>query len=458
MGEKSMNTKIVLIGAGSATFGFGVLGDIFKSEVLKGSALVLHDVNAQRLGQVEEVARQYIQDHNLSYTLSATTSREEALQDANFCIISIEVGDRFVLWEQDWRIPQQCGNKQVYGENGGPGGLFHSLRIIPPILEICEDIQKICPNAHVFNLSNPMSRICLAVNRKFPVLSFTGLCHEIATLPEILTGTLGIPFSELETKSGGLNHFTILLEAKHRETGKDMYPEIREKATAFLETLPELTDILKVSSEHAGSPQVKEMAAQIKFNGRRWADRKLIKDVMEKFGYLPITVDSHFGEYIQWAREVVDHKSIIDFYNWYKDWSFTHKPVISPEGTGGSERVIPIIEGILTDSGHEELAVNVLNNGLIENVLPDVVVEVPGMIDKNGVHGVKLGTFPKGIAGLFNNQVATHDLTVEAVLQGSRELALQALLVDPMVDSVRGAEQMLEIILDLQKDYLSYLQ
>ncbi len=452
-----MKTKIVLIGAGSATFGFGVLGDIFNSDLLQGSSIVLHDINAARLSSVERVARQYMENNNLPYTLLATTSRQEALQGADFCIISIEVGDRFTLWEQDWRIPQQCGNKQVYGENGGPGGLFHSLRIIPPILDICEDIQKICPKAHVFNLSNPMSRICLAVHRKFPALSFTGLCHEIGTLPEILTGMLGIPFAELNTKSGGLNHFTILLEATHRETGEDMYPKIREKAVGFLETLPELTDILREWEKRADSPQPHEIAQLIPFKGHKWADRRLIKVVMEKFGYLPITVDSHFGEYIQWAQDVVDHKGIIDFYNWYKEWSFTHEPVINPDGTGGSERVIPMIEGILTDSGQEELAVNVMNDGLIENVLPDVAVEVPGIIDKDGVHGVKLGMFPKGIAGLFNNQVAAHDLTVEAALHGSRELALQALLVDPVVDSVRSAEDMLAILLDLQKDYLAYI-
>lgn len=451
-----MNTKIVLIGAGSATFGFGVLGDIFKSEVLMGSSIMLHDINPQRLSKVEEVAQHYVQDNKLPYTLSATTSRQEALQDAEFCIISIEVGDRFALWEQDWRIPQQFGNKQVYGENGGPGGLFHSLRIIPPILEICEDIQNICPNAHIFNLSNPMSRICLAVKRKFPELKFTGLCHEIATLPEILSDILNTPFSNLNTKSGGLNHFTILLEATYKDTGKDAYPEIREKAGAYFETLPELTDILKEWSQQADSPQSNQVS-QVKFNGRRWADRWLIKEVLEKFGYLPITVDSHFGEYIQWAQEVVDHKSVIDFYNWYKDWSFTHKPRISPQGTGGSERVIPIIEGILTDSCHEELAVNVPNDGLIENLLQDIVVEVPGMIDKDGVHGVKLGMFPKGIAGLLNNQFAVHDLTVEAALNGSRNLALQALLVDPVVDSVRGAEQMLDLVLELQNDYLGYV-
>ncbi len=445
-----MGARIVLIGAGSATFGFNVLGDIFKSTVLPGSTVVLHDINAAKLREVETFTRQYIEAHQLPFTLLATTSRQEALKGADFCVISIEVGNRFELWEQDWRIPQQYGNRQVYGENGGPGGLFHSLRIIPPILDICGDIQRICPQAHVFNLSNPMSRICLAVTRQYPHLSFTGLCHEIAHLPETLEHVLGTPFDQLATQSGGLNHFTVLLKATYKATGQDAYPAIREKALTYFETLPEFTDSLRVSHGQTTEPPV--------FKGRRWSDRWLIKAVFEKFGYLPVTVDSHFGEYLQWAQDAVDHKGILDFYNWYKDWSFTHQPEIKPEGTNGYERVIPIIEGILTDSQHEELAVNVPNAGLIDNLTSEIVVEVPAIIAKDGVHGIKLGKFPKGIAGLLNNQVAAHDLTVEAVLHCSRELALQALLVDPAVDSLRSAEQMLATILDLQKLYLGYLK
>jgi alpha-galactosidase len=444
-----MNSTLVLIGAGSATFGFRTLGDIFKSQVLPGSSIILHDINAQKLHNVEKIARRYMQEKNLSYTLSATTSRQEALQDADFCIISIEVGDRFKLWEQDWHIPQQYGSRQVYGENGGPGGLFHSLRIIPPILDICEDIQTICPNAYVFNLSNPMSRVCLAVKRKYPEMCFIGLCHEISSLPEILTGILNTPFSNLTTKSGGLNHFTVLLEATYNDIGKDAYPDIRKKAADYLATLPALTGFLKKRNKQPDISAISE--------GRRWTERWLIKEILDKFGYLPITVDSHFGEYIHWAHEVVDHKSILDFYARYKDWSLNHVPEITPEGTKGSERVIPIIEGILTDSHHEELAVNISNDGLIDNLPQDLVVEVPAKIDKDGVHGIKLGMLPKGIAGLLNNQVAVQDLTVEAALTGSRQIALQALLVDPVVNSLRGAEQMLDMILELQKEYLGYI-
>ena len=115
-----------------------------------------------------------------------------ALPGADFVLISIEVGDRFALWDMDWKIPQQYGISQVYGENGGPGGLFHSLRIIPPILEICQKIVDIAPDATVFNYSNPMSRICTTVHRKFPNLNFIGMCHEIASLERHLAplGTL----------------------------------------------------------------------------------------------------------------------------------------------------------------------------------------------------------------------------------------------------------------------------
>jgi alpha-galactosidase len=181
---------------------------------------------------------------------------------------------------------------------------------------------------------------------------------------------------------------------------------------------------------------------------------------LERFGYLPITDDSHFGEYIHWAHEVADHKGIYDFFSWYKGWSLERASETAVKATDGGEgwTAVSIMEGILANLRHEEPAVNIPNHGLIDNLPQDLVVEVPAIVDKDGVRGVKLGALPKGIAGLLNNQVAVHDLTVEAVLRGSRDIALQALLVDPVVDSVRSAEQTLDTILELQKPYLSYLK
>ena len=153
---------------------------------------------------------------------------------------------------------------------------------------------------------------------------------------------------------------------------------------------------------------------------------------------------------------MVDHQGILDFYRWYKEWTQNKTPKMGQEATG--ERVVPMIEGILTDSGQEEMAVNIPNHGLIDD-LPDwIVVEVPATIDKDGVHGVRLGRLPAGFAGLLQNQVAIHDMTAEAVLTGSRKIALQALLVDPVVHSVRAAEQTLDTILELQSPYLDYIE
>ncbi|MBN1936191.1 MAG: alpha-glucosidase [Anaerolineae bacterium] len=451
-----MAKRIVLIGAGSVQFGCSTLGDIFQSKVLEGSHVVLHDINPVSLAKVEAVGQQFIKDNDLPFTLSATTSRPEALQGADFCVISIEVGSRFDLWEMDWRIPQQYGIRQVYGENGGPGGLFHSLRIIPPILDICGDVMKICPDAYVFNFSNPMSRICTTVHRKYPDLKLVGLCHEIGSLRHYLPIMLGVPYSNLHIRAGGLNHFSILLAANYRDSGEDAYSEIRAKSPAFFENMPGYRDIHAYVEKTGKIPTTWEEAKQIPVS-KKWAERGLFRVLLEQFGYLPITTDSHLGEYVQWAYDAVDHEGILDFYTMYKHSCLdrVEEPKIELRLT---ERVIPIIEGILTNSGYEEEAVNLPNNGLIAD-LPDwIAVEVPAIVDKNGVHGVPLPNYPKAFLGLLQNQVAVHDMTAEAVLSGSRAVVLQALLVDPVVDKYVNVDQMVDVMIELQGRWLGYLK
>ncbi len=253
-----MGRQIVLVGAGSAQFGYGTIGDILQSKVLEGSHIVLHDINPETLAVVAETGREFIAAHDLPCTISATTNRQEAFLGADFIIISIEVGNRFELWEQDWRIPQQYGVQQVYGENGGPGGLFHSLRIIPPILEICADIMRICPDATVFNFSNPMSRICTTVHRAFPDLKFIGMCHEIASLRNFLPRILGVPYEALEVRAGGLNHFNAVLSATYRDSGQDAYPDIRAKAPAFFGAMPSMDAVHKYFKETGQWPEAPE--------------------------------------------------------------------------------------------------------------------------------------------------------------------------------------------------------
>jgi alpha-galactosidase len=448
-----MQKRIVLIGAGSAQFGYGTIGDILQSKVLEGSEIVLHDINPVTMKVVEETGRTFIAENKLPFSFSATTDRAEALKGADYVIISIEVGDRFELWEQDWSIPQQYGVQQVYGENGGPGGLFHSLRITPPILEICADVIKICPEAVVFNFSNPMSRICTTVHRAFPDLKFIGLCHEINSLEQYLPHVLGVSYDRLKVRAAGLNHFSAVLTAEYVETGADAYPDIRENAPSFFGNMPSLDTVFKYFKETGQWPEKPEDFVALKTEA--WPERRVFQVILEKFGLLPITSDSHFGEYIQWAYDITDHKGILDFYRFYKQYLSNVQPKIELRL---SERIVPIIEGILTDSGYEEPAVNIPNNGLLAD-LPDwIVVEVPATVDKDGVHGIPMGRLPAGFKGLLMNQVAVHDLTAEAILNKSRSAALQALLVDPIVNNYHGIEEMLDTMIEYQEKWLGYLK
>jgi len=306
----------------------------------------------------------------------------------------------------------------------------------------------------VFNFSNPMSRICTTVHRKYPDLRLIGMCHEIASVAHHLPRFLGVPYEKLAVRAGGLNHFSVVLEATYKDTGEDAYPDIREKAPPYFENMPSLADVFKHYKETGQWPRSEEDLV-IGPESEKWPERGLFKVILEDFGYLPITTDSHFGEYIQWAWDVADHKGILDFYRFYKGWLSQRESQIQLRLT---ERVVPIIEGILTDSGYEEEAVNLPNAGLIDNLPEFLVVEVPAIVDGTGVNGIALGELPRAFAGLLSNQAAIHDLTAEAVLTGSRQAALQALLVDPIVHSYHAAVKTLDTILELQEPYLGYLK
>lgn len=453
-----MATKIVLVGAGSAQFGYGTLGDIFQSTALYGSEIVLHDINPASLAVTEKTARDFLAAEDLPFIVSATTDRREALKGAEFVIISIEVGDRFALWDLDWQIPQQFGIQQVYGENGGPGGLFHSLRIIPPILDICADVADLCPDAWVFNYSNPMSRICTTVHRRFPQLNFVGMCHEIASLERYLPEMLCTSFDNLQLRAAGLNHFSVLLEARYKDSGADAYADVRARAPDYFATLPGYSDILDYARTHGQLVETEGSTERAWLGGRDsakpWADRTLFKEVLAKFNYLPITTDSHFGEYIRWASEVSDHRGILDFYTFYRNYLGHVQPKIELKM---KERVVAIIEGILSDSGYEEAAVNIPNRGYIRQLPEFIAVEVPAIIDRKGVHGISVD-IPPGIAGLLTNQIGVHDLTAEAILNQSRDLVVQALLVDSVNDKCKAIPELVDLMIARQRPWLDYLK
>ncbi len=446
-----MSHKIVLIGAGSANFGLGVMGDLLRSEVFAGSTICLHDINAAALARTEAFGRHHIEARNLPYTLAATTDRKTALQGADFCIISIEVGNRFELWEQDWHIPQQYGIRQVYGENGGPGGLFHSLRIIPPILDICGDIMAICPDAWVLNFSNPMSRICTTVMRKYPDLKLVGICHEVASLPAHLPNILGTPLDNLRFQAGGLNHFSVLLNIHYKDTGADAYPDVRAKAPAYFE---QITNVLgwalpSMPPEHVAT-----------VGHRPWAERQLFKVILERFGYLPITVDSHFGEYIQWAWDVADSEGILDFLPHLQDLG-------GAEGLSGDadQRFRRRLGDVGNPGEHCGRAPGrgagrqPAQPRLSSTTCPPIS---PWRSRRWSMAaacmawrwGASRAASPACCATRSPSTISPP----KPCSTSPRRAALQALLVDPVVHSVSAAEQTLAMMLRVQQRWLGYLE
>lgn len=451
--------KIVLFGAGSAQFGYGMLGDIFQSKLLTGSEIVLVDINAEALAVVQQTAVAYVASHKLPFTVQATMDRQSALLGADFVLISIEVGNRFALWDQDWYIPQQYGIRQIYGENGGAGGMFHALRIIPQIIAICGDVVEQSPEAHIFCYSNPMTAITTAVYRKFPGIRFYGMCHEIASLERYLPAILETPFENLRLRAAGLNHFSVLVEASYRGSGTDAYPDILSSAPDFFSREPGASDVWQYVKRTGVLPETegtRERPLQGRLNtSRPWSDRGLFKLILEQFRLLPITVDSHMGEYIPWAYDAVDHQGIVDFYDFYKFLLGNVKPEITG---GGHERAVAIMEGILTDAGFEEEAVNLPNKGYLPTLPDDIAVEVPAEVRRSGLTGVVFPDYPKAFAALLRNYVGVYDLTADAALTGNRALAVQALLVNPLITEWRRLEELVEVMIHKQERWLGYLQ
>ncbi|MFW9866221.1 MAG: glycosyl hydrolase family 4 [Candidatus Thorarchaeota archaeon] len=436
-----MEKKIVLVGAGSTSFGPEMYNDLYLSDVLKGSTIVLHDINKEKLEMIYELLLVENEKAGNKFILEQTTNRSSALKDADFIINSIEVGDRMLLWRQDYEIPRKHGSSQILGECGGPGGTFHAWRIIPPIVDIVKDAEKFCPNAFFINFSNPMSRVCLGIKRSVSKLKFVGLCHQIAVMVHHLPQLFNKPINELMMKVGGLNHFAFLLGLEDKVTGKNLMPKFNKKGLNYFK-------------EHEN----------------RFEFSILTFEVFKKFGYFPYVGDNHLGEYLQFGEEFTETKDMVDWINFIdkagqsvykrlvrkskmlKRGRYPKKGILFNVPSG--ERAIPIIEGIINDKNSYEIAVNIPNEDIIENLPRDLILECSATVNKEGVHGIKLGKIPKNIAALLRIEATVQDLCVEAVLTRSKDLAIASLAIDPNVGSFEMAESMFDEMMKAQKDYL----
>ncbi|MCC6456018.1 MAG: alpha-glucosidase/alpha-galactosidase [Caldilineaceae bacterium] len=433
-------TKITLVGAGSTSFGLGMLLDLAAyGEELAGSTIVLNDVNPNALDLMLQAGRLLNGQGMGNLHFEGTTDLDAALDGAEFVITSVAV-DRAATWQRDWEIPIKHGIKHVLGENGGPGGLGHTLRSVNLMVELARRIEAAAPDAWVLNFTNPLTRVCLGLERATN-LKVVGLCHGIGGAYRTVGITMGL-VQEVEEaraqrkmleerfdiKAAGLNHFTFIYSIFDNERGIDIYPEFRERLAA--------------------------MPANFQPLSRR---------LLDAFGLFPAIGDGHTGEYISFAWETSELKGYdFDGYAQHageareKLRQFVAGQVGAEEYAGrtSGERAIPFITAMLANKNQFELALNITNRGSIQG-LPDwAIVEVPAIVSASGVQGLTIPDLPPGITALLAQQVAVQDRAVEAALHGDRQAALQALLLDPVIPSYEAAIRILDELLRVHAPYL----
>lgn len=427
----TLMTKIVAIGIGSFVFGVELLRDVFRAPELRGCELALVDLDADRLRMMAGLAEHLNEASCAGVRIVATTDRAEALPGAGFVVTSIEV-NRDALWRLDHEICRRNGIPSVLSENGGPGGLSHALRTVPLMVAVARDIERFASDALLLNYTNPEGRVCLAIRRHSSVRA-AGLCHGVAGTVPYVANFLDREPETIDLRAAGVNHFTWTTSLTDAATGEDLYPALRDA-----------------------------LAAQPP------DERPLCRLLLERFGIFPTTGDNHVGEYIGWAAELCGTQGY-DFeaaarlrqgaLENIQGWSCGEKPVDSLLAQPSREArvglsVVSIMTNVLNRGGARYPSLILPNEGYIENVSRDAVVEVPGLVEGGRVCALPVGALPGPIASMVQNEVEIQKLAVDAAVTGSRDLALQALLIDPVVNSARKAEAVLDDILSSHAEYL----
>lgn len=426
-----MIAKVVAIGVGSVVFGVELLRDIFQTPELRAAELWLVDLDQAALARMAALACKLNEASRWDVAVHATTERAEALPNAGFVATSVAV-DRAATWKRDHELALKHAFPSVLSENAGPGGLSHTLRSVPPMVAIARDIERLAPHALLLNYTNPENRVCLAVHRYTGVPSI-GLCHGVAQTIDWIAGLLGQPRDDIDLHAGGVNHFTWVISLRSRHDGRDLLPEFRERLAALpLDVWP------------------------------------LCRLLFDKFGVFPTTGDNHVGEHVRWAAEVIGTRGYdFDLYARMGElaranieaWGAGAKPVASLLANPSREARLghaatEIMAAVIAGRTMPRTSFIIPNDGCIANIEPDVVVEVPGLIEEGRWRGVEVGPLPGPIAAMVHNELEVQKLAVDAAMAGSRSLALQALLIDPVVHSARAAEAFLDDILVTHRRYL----
>ena len=462
--------KVALIGAGSISFALGALQDMVLSKRLRENVeleIALMDIVEENVKRTYKYATDMFAHFNHPAKIWETTNLEASLVDASFVIVAIEV-ERYHYWSQDFHIPRNYGSTQVYGENGGPGSMFHTLRNLGPMLEIAHTMERVCPDAWFINYTNPEAKLIEALS-KWTKIKAVGLCHGLDMGIDQVAEILEMDRSLITVEGGGLNHFGFYTKLTHKETGEDLYPLFAQK--------------------------------EAKANRLAHFDHYYLSRTMYRlYGYYPYPGTNHCGEYISWANDFyagialqfrydplrerpwdkggrtphfvysaggysVDQdlypKDIKDgtwedqVAHWNED-AYTFKP---DEVCVSGEYAVPIIESIFFGEEIHLNAVNLPNNGAIKGLPDDMVVETQAICDGDGIRLVPMTIeLPTAVIGMIHTQGMIHRLVLEAYEEKSKTKLMQAILLDPTAPTYYQAAAMIDEMCEKQKELLPVLE
>ena len=452
--------KFAIIGAGSVSFCPATVTDILLNEAfnsLEQLEIYLMDIRGEALDVSKAYCQRLAEKLNRNVVINASTNLSEAVYGADFVITAIEV-DRYHYWSQDFHIPRRYGFRQIYGENGGPGGMFHTLRNLPPILEIARAIEAGSPDAWLLNYTNPEAKLVEGIS-KLTKVKAVGLCHGDGIGMHQLATFLQMPMERIGATPVGLNHFGWFTKIWDKETGEDLYPKLREQ-------------------EKKADPLA------------HWDEFALPRIMLRTYGLWAYPGTNHIGEYIAWSDGFLASASVQYYFDAAseKPWDTKKPPSFIYSMSGdvtdralfpayqnengddyadsfdsdrkphvSGEHGIPIAEAIFFDKPTEIGAVNMPNCGYAPGLTENMVIELPAIADKHGIHPHKCDPLPVPIAAMINTQGAIHQLLIEAYTEQSRNKLLQAMLIDPTISSYNNAVAVINELCERQKDILPEL-
>ena len=455
-----MNTsrpvRIAFIGGASMTWMPSFAHDILSHKPLAGSTLVLVDIDVDHLATMTKYVSRMLKETGGDLRVESTSERAEALTGADYVVTTFGPGGH-EYWKEDVGIALRYGIQEPAGMSVGPGGLMQGLKGIPTIVSIVQDMEDLCPNARLFNYTNPMSSITLAFNR-YSTIEGVGMCPGIYGSIGKFGRILDIPAQDITYIAGGVNHMNWVMDASYN--GRDVLAEYRDRLAA------ESWETGEVRSKGDWDATV----VKDKSDAVRTSWEPICRTLYELFGAWPVPGDGHTSEFVPYfigkGRDIEKRYRLSHDYierRIEKRKGIWDKIEAASEGAGEfvrgdyeSREWVELMIHAIEFNEPRVVYLNVINEGAIPNVLPDACVELPVVVDSHGFHPVQIGDLPPGPAAITNLAYAVQDLTVEAAVNGDRQLALQALALDPLTFTLEleETESLLDEMLEASRPVL----